>query len=207
MFHSYNNVLTDGLVYAISFQLDDFSMTALSDTALTASAPDLTKWQQLFGLDVMGSDATGTRFAFRGAMDQMQVESGTVYIPGPPGPPGPAGPEGPQGPEGLQGPQGMTGPQGPQGPPGPAGVQGPQGQGGPQGPVGLQGEGLFSGSMIMVAKGSPAPAGYTFVGRPNHVGGPLLGPENCELDRYGGGLPDNLRPRLYQERRNAERKT
>ena len=51
VFHSYNNVGSDGVtVHAISFQLDDFSQTAVNDTALTASALDLTKWQQLLGL-------------------------------------------------------------------------------------------------------------------------------------------------------------
>jgi hypothetical protein len=34
---------------------------------------------------------------------------------------------------------------------------------GPTGPVGPQGEGLFPGSLVMVARGVPAPAGYSFV--------------------------------------------
>jgi hypothetical protein len=36
---------------------------------------------------------------------------------------------------------------------------------GPQGPVGPQGEGLISGSFLMVVEGTPAPAGYTYVGK------------------------------------------
>ncbi len=34
---------------------------------------------------------------------------------------------------------------------------------GPAGPAGPKGEGLFPGSMVMVTRGAPAPAGYTFV--------------------------------------------
>jgi hypothetical protein len=74
---------------------------------------------------------------------------------------------GPQGPQGERGPQGPVGPAGPQGPPGADGAPGPQGPTGavgPQGPVGPQGEGLFPGSLLMLPAGSPAPAGYTFLG-------------------------------------------
>ena len=53
------------------------------------------------------------------------------------------------------------GPPGPQGPQGPQGLQGPVGAVGATGP---QGEGLFSGSMLMLAAGSLAPTGYTVVG-------------------------------------------
>ena len=100
------------------------------------------------------------------------------------------GRSGPQGEQGPAGPQGATGPQGPQGEPGPAGSIGPQGPAGPArlarleqlgrrarlartatgaigpvGPQGPQGEGLMSGAMILLPTGSPAPGGYTFVGR------------------------------------------
>jgi hypothetical protein len=34
---------------------------------------------------------------------------------------------------------------------------------GPAGPVGRQGEGLFSGSLLMVESGTPQPAGYTYI--------------------------------------------
>src|SRR5262245_10958838 len=100
-------------------------------------------------------------------------------IQGPPGPQGEAGPQGPPGSQGEAGSQGAAGPQGPQGIPGPAGAtgpqglpgptgavgpQGPQGIPGPTGPAGPQGEGLFAGSMVMIAAGGPPPSGYDFVG-------------------------------------------
>jgi hypothetical protein len=66
---------------------------------------------------------------------------------------------GPAGPQGSAGPAGATGPQGPQG------VAGPMGPIGPQGPVGPQGEGLIAGSVLLLAEGTPAPAGYTYVGK------------------------------------------
>jgi Collagen triple helix repeat (20 copies) len=110
---------------------------------------------------------------------------GEVGPEGPQGPQGEVGPEGPQGPQGdpgsegpqglqgevgAQGPQGVAGPagatglQGAPGPIGPTGPQGPQGMPGPAGAVGPQGQGLFPGSMVMVAAGSAPPIGYDFVG-------------------------------------------
>lgn len=101
---------------------------------------------------------------------------------GVPGPAGPAGPPGPQGEPGAtgatgatgptgatgatgaQGPQGDTGPQGPIGPAGPqgeTGAQGPQGIQGLIGPQGLQGEGLVSGSLLMLTGDDQPPPGYT----------------------------------------------
>lgn len=58
---------------------------------------------------------------------------------------------------------------GPQGPPGPKGDPGPQGPVGPQGPQGPQGSpgapATFPRGMILfLAKGSPAPSGFTFLG-------------------------------------------
>lgn len=52
-------------------------------------------------------------------------------------------------------PAGATGPQGP---------QGNTGAQGPQGPVGPQGEGLMTGSFLMLPAGTPAPSGYALVG-------------------------------------------
>ena len=174
VFFSYNNSLVEGLfINAISLQLDDFSMTALADTVLTAAPPDLTRWTQGVGLTIYGENY---QFYARGVVEGMELAEGPFsnYIPPPPtpvpGPPGPQGEVGPQGPAGPQGPQGVpgsagaTGPQGAPGPIGPAGPQGPQGLRGPVGAVGPQGEGLFPGSMVMIATGSPAPTGYDFVG-------------------------------------------
>jgi hypothetical protein len=172
VFHSYANLETDGAtVDYISFQLDDPSQTALSSTALLTTAPDLTAWQQWFGLTLDGT-YDGGRFFIRGMVEQAHAGS-TILIPGPPGPPGPEGPAGPPGPEGPMGPvgpEGSIGPMGPQGPQGAQGSQGVQGAPGPQGPIGPagptgpQGEGLFAGSIVMVAAGGTAPAGYTYVG-------------------------------------------
>jgi len=102
---------------------------------------------------------------------------GATGAQGPQGEPGPAGPQGatgPQGPQGEQGPAGSIGPQGPAGPAGAtgatgatgaAGANGATGAIGPVGPQGPQGEGLMTGAMILLPTGSPAPGGYTFVGR------------------------------------------
>lgn len=98
---------------------------------------------------------------------------------GPVGPPGPAGPAGPAGPQGLKGDKGdpgepgapgAEGAQGPEGPEGPAGPRGPEG---PQGPQGLQGppgtSDLPPGTMIMLPQGTPAPAGWIYVGSSQEV--------------------------------------
>ena len=57
VFHSYNNEVAAGPapldVQIISWQLDDTTMTALSSTAPLPI--DLSAWQSVFGIDVMGS--------------------------------------------------------------------------------------------------------------------------------------------------------
>src|SRR5262249_34859822 len=69
VFHSYNNLTTDGnTVEFISFQLDDPSQTALSSPAITATAPDLTKWQQFFGLSILGTTTDGAFFLLSGTV-------------------------------------------------------------------------------------------------------------------------------------------
>jgi hypothetical protein len=94
------------------------------------------------------------------------------------GPQGPAGTAGPAGPAGVAGPAGAVGPQGPAGgvgPQGQAGVAGQQGPKGDTGAVGAQGiQGLPgpqgapvnvpSGTIILLAKGSTPPDGYSFIG-------------------------------------------
>jgi Collagen triple helix repeat (20 copies) len=177
VFHSYRNVETDAVpVEIISWQLDDPTSTLLASTTLTNSAPDITRWQQLVGLNIQGSSPW---FFLRGAMSEVRLGTGPFFIAGPPGPQGPEGPAGPAGvmgptgpagltgPQGLQGPAGPVGPQGAMSPAGPAGApgpQGPQGLAGPGGPMGPQGDGLFYGSLLMVDSGRPQPAGYVYVG-------------------------------------------
>jgi collagen triple helix repeat protein len=144
--------------------LDDPTAAANSSTVLSNVPPDLAQWQQWFQLTIEGNNRA---FWIRGTVTEVQIANGPMEIPPPPGPqgpPGPAGPEGPQGPMGPMGPIGERGPQGPEGPAGPQGPQGIAGPVGPVGPVGAQSEGLFSGSMLMVAAGSAAPSGYTLVG-------------------------------------------
>jgi hypothetical protein len=65
---------------------------------------------------------------------------------------------GPKGDQGAKGDIGATGAQG---------VKGDKGDKGEKGDtvVGPQGEGLMPGSMLFLAAGTPAPAGYAFVGR------------------------------------------
>ena len=107
------------------------------------------------------------------------AEIGNSAQPGPPGPEGPQGPIGPRGETGLAGPtgaQGLTGPQGApgatgatgltgaQGPQGLTGLTGPIGPTGLTGPAGPQGEGLVSGSHLLLPAGAPPPPGYDYVG-------------------------------------------
>lgn len=103
---------------------------------------------------------------------------GPQGVPGPPGPPGAQGlqgiigPEGPMGPMGPQGIIGPEGPMGPAGPSGPAGVAGPAGSAGPEGPPVV----MPPGEVLFLLGGSPAPAGYVFVGsyqlQPANIPGP-----------------------------------
>ena len=85
----------------------------------------------------------------------LKGDTGAPGATGPPGPPGETGAVGPVGPVGAAGPQGATGPQGPMGPIGPTGATGA---------TGPQGEGLFSGSLLLLPTGAPAPDGYDLVG-------------------------------------------
>jgi hypothetical protein len=166
VFHSYNNLETDGIaVPFISWQLDDPTQTALTHVNLPSTPFDLSNWTQHAGFTI--SSFSSVLYLIRGRVEQVQLGTG-LYVPpasGIPGPPGPPGPEGPMGPEGPAGPQGPLGPAGATGPQGPQGVAGPMGPMGPQGPVGPQGEGLISGSYLMLADEAPAPAGYTYVGK------------------------------------------
>jgi hypothetical protein len=182
---SYLNVPVDGhQIMAMSWSLQDPTLLNLSSTDLTGVAPDPSKWA-MNALDIMGREETGF-WLIRGQVDSIQVEPSMCPppIPGPQGRPGDPGADGVTGPQGLAGAPGMTGPEGPVGPQGPVGPIGPQGPTGPQGatgaqgvagpqgpigpvgpvgPAGPQGEGIASGAFVMVVRGTPPPAGYTFV--------------------------------------------
>jgi hypothetical protein len=176
-FLSYTNLNTEGLtVSLINFQLDDPTQSAVADTSLPTGPLDLSRWQQIFGLDVSGYSSDGTQFLLRGTVTQMQLGGGPILLPGPPGPPGPQGPEGPAGPQGSEGPAGPQGPEGapgPQGPAGPSGAQGPQGAPGPAGPIGPQGpEGAQGPQGATGAIGPQGPAGAPGAAGPQGAPGP-----------------------------------
>lgn len=199
LIRSYANVPTNGRdVRFISWQLDGLTANAITSTALSTTAPDLTLFQQQYGFEISSYPPS---WGIRGMVTHVSLDPQVIGDPtagcapgepvlvGPPGPPGPAGPQGPEGPQGPQGPRGAEGPQGPAGDTGATGAQGPQGESGPagsQGPAGAQGpagpqgttgatgatgqtgpqgEGLFSGSLLFLPAHSPAPQGYTYVGR------------------------------------------
>jgi len=173
--HSYNNKTTGLIVVEhIGWQLDDPTMSALSDVILRAEAPDLASWQSWFGLMIEGGklpndsdpEEPSGPFSISATVESVSLspsQCATVFecIEGASdsqlerlrGPQGPAGPEGPAGEAGPAGPEGQIGPSGPTGPEGPAGPTGPAGS-----------SDLSSGTVIAVAEGSPAPAGWTLLG-------------------------------------------
>ena len=113
VFHSYNNLDVDGApVQFISFQLDDFSQTALTDVNLPSTALNLSNWTQTFGLNISASVYSPTYMSYfiRGNVEQMQLGMG-LYVPpaNPPAPTGPAGPPGPAGATGEKSEQGAAG--------------------------------------------------------------------------------------------------
>src|SRR5438105_7615310 len=145
----------------ISWQLDDPTSTLLMSTSLTDSAPDITRWQQPVGLDVVGRNGWSP-FLLRGTMSEVRVGTAPFSVAGPTGPQGPEGPVGPAGAMGPAGPAGSTGPQGPEGPAGPAGAMGPAGPTGPQGPQGPAGSVGPEGPRGPAGPaGSPGPQGST----------------------------------------------
>lgn len=273
-FGSYNNLPTKAVpVSYISWQLDDYTQSAVSSVALPTTPLQLSAWTQTVGLQIAGQYNNWYIFGELSSVVAAEPEDTCAPVDqgspnqGPPGPPGPQGPEGPAGPQGVEGPQGPAGPQGVEGPQGPMGLPGLPGEpgapglpglpgvagepgapglpglpglqgepganglpglpgpagepglpglpgaigetgpigpagadgavgpagptgpagatgaAGPAGPIGATGatgatgpigatgaqgpagEGLFSGAMILLPTGSPAPAGYTFIGK------------------------------------------
>ena len=202
---SYNNLPISGLyVGHLGWQLDDPSGQALAGDALPSGAPALAQWTSAFGLTVDGvrpdpnfpppppnSPPFGDRFFIRG-----HAETAVVVTNGPPTACAEvftcivnATPEqrdllrGPQGPEGPMGPQGSTGAQGSTGPSGAPGAQGPAGPAGPQGVQGIPGPSgssdLPAGAIIRLRKGTPAPAGWTLLGKSYEV---LVGPPPTSIE-------------------------
>jgi hypothetical protein len=171
VFLSFNNVESTGVpVQFISWQFADPTQTALTSVDLPTGPINLSQWQPL-GFDVSGQSYSPTWVSYnlRGQVQEVQAGLGLYVpptcLPGAPGPQGPQGPEGPMGPAGPVGPAGPAGAAGATGPQGPQGVAGPVGPVGPQGMVGPQGEGLISGAFLLLAEGTSAPAGYTYVGK------------------------------------------
>jgi hypothetical protein len=103
-----------------------------------------------------------------GFMNLPTISGGTAVVvdadghfaqnPGLVGAPGPQGSAGPAGADGAAGPQGPAGADGAPGPQGPAGAVGAVG---PQGPAGI---GFAPGAILMLQRGTPAPAGFTKIG-------------------------------------------
>jgi Collagen triple helix repeat (20 copies) len=166
LIRSYNNLGTTGYPLEDMFiQLDDPTGLANSGTALSDLPPDLAEWTQPYGffVSLLGGQA------IVGRITNFEVFTDGHYLDALPPPP----PNGPPGPPGPPGPQGEMGPAGPQGEPGPAGPQGPQGDVGPQGPQGERGEGLMSGSLLMLPAGSPPPSSNSYL----FMGGFILSPD------------------------------
>jgi hypothetical protein len=145
--------------------LMDWTQTAASSVALPSTPPVLSHFQHQEIL-IMG---VSPNYYLYGQVDQVTLGM-DLYVP-PPGDGANTGPEGPPGMPGWGGPRGPRGPAGPAGTtgatgaPGPQGIAGPAGPAGPQGAAGPQGESLVSGSMLVLAAGTPPPAGYTYVGK------------------------------------------
>jgi hypothetical protein len=99
---SYRNLPTsEQIVEAIEWQIDDPGLTAHSSVALSATPPDLSRFNQWVGLQIRGERSS---FAIQGSITQIEVPLPNEPPPGIPGPPGPPGPAGPQGPQGAAGP-------------------------------------------------------------------------------------------------------
>ena len=176
LFRSYRNLPVDDVpVEHISWQLDDYSQSALSSVALSATPPTPSQWVGN-SFEIWGQSF---QWWMRGQITAVAVATPCEFgCQGPPGPPGPAGPQGepgpagPQGAPGPQGPAGIQGPQGPagvQGPVGPAGAQGPAGPAGPVGPQGPKGDKgdqaqVLPGTLLFLMAEEPVPAGYTLIG-------------------------------------------
>jgi hypothetical protein len=197
---SYNNLRVGPnlIVEPFDWQLDDPSGTALASDALPTTPPLLSQWQSIFGVSIAGGPPDpmapplppgmpppidpSRRFFIRGHVEEAEIDSPCAQvfsclananeeqrelIRGPQGPAGPQGEPGPQGPLGLRGEPGATGPQGP---PGPQGTSD-----------------LPSGTVILLAAGTPPPAGWTLLGR------------GLEVVRTPGGSAFPVRFDLYRK--------
>src|SRR6202007_552016 len=79
VFHSYANAETDGQpVQLISWQLDDPTSTLLESPALADAAPDITRWQQMFGLDIRGG-SPWLPFFLRGTVSEVRLGTGPFF--------------------------------------------------------------------------------------------------------------------------------
>lgn len=77
LFHSYTNLDTDGVqIDTINLQLDDPTSTVLTSTALSPAAPDIARWVQNFGLDIMGS-SHWIWFMLRGKISDVRLGADT----------------------------------------------------------------------------------------------------------------------------------
>ncbi len=81
LFRSYNNISDVGEGGMISWQLDDPTQTALSTAGLPTTPPDLSKFEQWFGLDISGSVGFAYYYDIRAV-----VTSAVLASPQPPQP-------------------------------------------------------------------------------------------------------------------------
>jgi hypothetical protein len=162
----------------VSFGTAQLTVTAHSDTSITATIPAATPAGAY--LLTVQNGSTFLAALFTATIGQVGP-AGPAGIPGPAGPPGapgqagPAGSAGPAGPPGTAGPTGPPGSVGPTGPPGSAGPAGPAGPSGPTGspgpagptgPAGPAGGGVSAATYIASFTNPGQGAGTTFFAPP-----------------------------------------
>jgi hypothetical protein len=174
----------------VSFGTAQLTVTAHSDTSITATIPAATPAGAY--LLTVQNGSTFLAALFTATIGQVGP-AGPAGIPGPAGPPGapgqagPAGSAGPAGPPGTAGPTGPPGSVGPTGPPGSAGPTGPPGSAGPTGPPGSAGPAGPPGSAGPAGPpGSAGPAGPAGPSGPTGSPGPA-GPTG-PAGPAGGGV-------------------
>jgi Collagen triple helix repeat (20 copies)/IPT/TIG domain len=156
----------------VSFGTAQLTVTAHSDTSITATIPAATPAGAY--LLTVQNGSTFLAALFTATIGQVGP-AGPAGIPGPAGPPGApgqagpagsAGPAGPAGPPGSAGPAGPPGSAGPAGPAGPSGPTGSPGPAGPTGPAGPAGGGVSAATYIASFTNPGQGAGTTFFAPP-----------------------------------------
>ena len=80
VFRSYNNIFSvPSEDQHISWQMDDFSATALSNTDLPSSF-NLSSWEQISGLTIEGSNGEAPAYFIRGIVDKVELARTSSYL-------------------------------------------------------------------------------------------------------------------------------